>query len=198
MNTRQMLVRIAISLCIVLTIPGFSQVPHIFTAGDTAKAEEVNANFQYLVDQINALVAGSNALIPVGTIMAWHKDFPNTPPLPASWVECKGQILNDPSSPYDGQTIPNLNGDLMFLRGSTASGILQGDMFQDHRHYRNPEQLGESFFVNIGPPVASGISNIFTGTDTRSYTITGFAANGSAGFETRPRNMSVVWIMKVR
>jgi len=194
-----MLVRIAIFLCIVLAIPGFSQVPHIFTAGDTARAEEVNANFQYLVDQINALVAGSNALIPVGTIMAWHKDFPNTPPLPASWVECNGQVLSDTLSPYDGQTIPNLNIIISgqggyFLRGSNVSGYFQSQSYLQHSHPRNLNGLNEFILTSGGPPSAQYVSNIFTGAGQQTIYFTG----NSGGPETRPYNMSVVWIMKVR
>ena len=68
-----------------------------------------------------AMGAQTRADVPIGSIMAWHKSFPNTPSLPAGWVECNGQILNEPGSPYDGQTIPDLNGALSnvqrFIRG---------------------------------------------------------------------------------
>ena len=63
---------------------------------------------------------------PVGSIVAWHKSFANTPALPDNWVQCNGQTLDDPDSPYDGATLPNLNGDGRFLRGSLVdSGINQ-------------------------------------------------------------------------
>jgi len=63
---------------------------------------------------------------PVGSVIAWLKTFTNTPALPTGWVECNGQVLSDALSVYNGQTIPNLNGNSeatkLFLRGSTTSG----------------------------------------------------------------------------
>lgn len=43
-------------------------------------------------------------------------------PITANWAECNGQTLNDVESPLNGITIPDLNGDNNFLRGSTTSG----------------------------------------------------------------------------
>jgi len=75
-------------------------------------------------------------LAPIGTVLAWLKSYPNTPSLPAGWVECNGQVLNDSESPYDGQTIPDLNGATgglkRFLRGSTTSGTTGGS--EQHNH----------------------------------------------------------------
>jgi len=62
---------------------------------------------------------------PIGSLVAWLKSFPNTPALPASWVECNGQVLSDAASPYNGATLPDLNGassPQRFLRGAAASG----------------------------------------------------------------------------
>jgi len=70
---------------------------------------------------------------PLGSIVAWHRDFPNTP-APSGWVECNGQVIGDPLSPFLGQTLPDLNGEARFLRGGTATGVLQTDAFQGHRH----------------------------------------------------------------
>ena len=84
--------------------------------------------------QTTAAVGGSGN-VPIGTILAWQKDFPNTPPLPDGFVECNGQTLNDPESPYDGQTIPDLNGILgshRFLRGSSSSGATGGSEVHTH------------------------------------------------------------------
>ena len=64
---------------------------------------------------------------PIGSITAWAKNLPGVvADLPESWVECNGQVLDDPDSPLDGQTIPKLNGDSdddkRFLRGAATSG----------------------------------------------------------------------------
>jgi hypothetical protein len=59
---------------------------------------------------------------PIGSIVAWHKSFANTPSLPNGWVECNGQTLSDSESVYDGQVIPDLNGETRFIRGGATSG----------------------------------------------------------------------------
>lgn len=85
--------------------------------GDTDWASEVNANWDVL----------DTAMVPVGAIIAWHKTFTNTPSLPGNFLECNGQTVSDADSPYNGQTLPNLNGDERFLRGGSTSGSEQSD-----------------------------------------------------------------------
>jgi hypothetical protein len=150
---------------------------------------------------------------PIGSIIAWHKNFSNTPALPYGWVECNGQTLNDPGSPYHNQVIPNLNGDpnganspglsekaRMFLRGGTQSGNGENDAFQGHRHNISGNydiaatcnsgsadrradctSYGTAVSISIGDPTTDG-------------------TNGTprTASETRPKNMSVVWIMRVK
>ncbi|MCX7909083.1 MAG: phage tail protein, partial [Ignavibacteria bacterium] len=148
---------------------------------------------------------------PIGSIIAWHKNFSNTPTLPYGWVECNGQTLNDPASPYHNQVIPNLNGDpnganspglsekaSMFLRGGTTSGVGQNDAFQGHRHsvntdgaikysyqYNTYDLQGGNYAPNANITIGDPISDGTNGTPR--------TAN-----ETRPKNMSVVWIMRVK
>jgi hypothetical protein len=80
----------------------------------------------YALRALNA-VSANTALngVPIGTILAWHKNMPNTPALPFGFVECNGQVLNDAASPYNAKTIPNLNGEGRFLRGASQSGVDQ-------------------------------------------------------------------------
>ncbi len=73
-------------------------------------------------------------LLPVGSIIPWHKNLTATPELPEGWIECNGQILDDQESPYHGQVIPNLNGEGRFLRGSNTSGVEEGDTLASHDH----------------------------------------------------------------
>ncbi len=61
-------------------------------------------------------------LVPIGSIVAWHKAPAGTPGLPENFVECSGQTLIGSGSPYDGQVIPDLNGDSRHLEGSATSG----------------------------------------------------------------------------
>jgi microcystin-dependent protein len=162
-------------------------------------------------------------VVPIGAIVPWHKSLPGTPPLPPGWVECNGQVLNDSASPFHGQTVPDLNSTGRFLRGGTTSGIEQDDAVQDHGHVpgslniadsgahshsldkyklRNGSGfLAEAVADNAGD--YAGTRN--TATATHGHPAGSFAGNtGSptAGtrtdVETRPVNMSVVWIIRVR
>src|ERR1043166_5318134 len=75
--------------------------------------------------QLNALKVLIDALLPIGIVCAWAKNTPGVPALPGTWVECNGQVLNDPGSPLNGQTIDDLNGasgPQRFLRGASVSG----------------------------------------------------------------------------
>ena len=80
--------------------------------------------------QIAALIAQVNALafsqVPIGGVVPWHKDTPGTPALPANFVECNGQTLNDPASPLDGIVITDYNNIGRFPRGGLASDITGG------------------------------------------------------------------------
>ncbi len=106
-----------------------------FASGEVVSSSELNHNFANVV--------------PVGTIIAWHKSQSGTPALVAGgrWVECNGQVLNDSLSPYNGQVVPNLNGHAsganspgqgsvarMHLRGDTVSGAGQTDANLAHTH----------------------------------------------------------------
>ncbi|MDI6775424.1 MAG: hypothetical protein QME60_08570, partial [Verrucomicrobiota bacterium] len=74
--------------------------------------------------------------MPVGAIVGWLKSYTNTPALPAEWVECNGQVLALPESPYHGMTLPDLNGasspEKRFLRGAVQSGAVGGA--ESHNH----------------------------------------------------------------
>ncbi|MCE5217807.1 hypothetical protein LLH03_12355 [bacterium] len=132
--------------------------------------------------------------VPIGTIVAWHKNLTGCPALPAGWVECNGGTLDNPDSPYHGQTIPNLNGDKRFLRGSTVSGDLQQDAMQGHYHankYQGISVSGSGTIVSI--QTGAGVSN----TTVQSPVTDGTNGTPRVANETRPINMSVVWILKV-
>jgi hypothetical protein len=60
--------------------------------------------------------------LPVGTIVAWARDFEGAGELPDGWLECNGQIVTDRRSPLYGQQLPDLNRRALLLRGGTVSG----------------------------------------------------------------------------
>lgn len=177
-----------------------------FTAGDLISAGQINANFSALRSSLEAA-----KIAPVGSIVAWHKSFfPGAPPVPDGWVECNGQIVADSASPFDGLTVPNLNGDgsganspglagayRMFLRGDTTSGSGELDNFQGHGH---DVPSGRAINWGGGSKTTFGDSGIFDG-NPNDYATTpvdiGYGAPRYSG-ETRPVNMSVVWIMRIK
>jgi len=125
----------------------------------------------------NQISAGSVGVVPIGGVVAWLKSFPNTPSLPDGFIECNGQLLTDPNSPYEGRTIPNLNGastgTQRFLRGSTVSGVTGGS--ETHTH---------AMPQNTSAGVAGG--------DSASHD-----ANTGAT-STLPSYYEVVWVMRVK
>jgi len=140
-------------------------------------------------DKLGSL--SSTDIVPIGTILAWHKSLTGVPALPTGWVECNGQVLNDSSSPLNGQTLPNLNGDKRFLRGGQTSGVIQGMMLEDHVHYTTVNYYAGYYAGGawgLNRPAGNGFN----------VALSSGGATGSVGTETRPLNMSVVWIMRVR
>ncbi len=147
-----------------------------------------------------------NVETPVGAIVAWHKNLfaaaaiPTTPTLPGNFVECNGQTLNDPDSILNGAVIPNLNGQGRFLRGSATSGTLQDDAFQGHRMNRNT--LGNTEYVptigGSGYDLVAGTRVLFSGNTTGDPITDGTNGTPRTASETRPTNMSVVWIMRIK
>jgi hypothetical protein len=153
-------------------------------------------------------------IVPIGSIIPWHKSIPGVPPLPDGWVECNGQVLEATGSPLHGQVIPDLNAAGRFLRGATESGILQDDMMQNHRHLDSGHNHA-TYLSNYGYPdgCSDRTANYYwmeswRGTAVWKDTNTSYANlqgpsdyGGNApriGNETRPVNMSVVWIIRVR
>jgi hypothetical protein len=116
--------------------------------------------------------------IPIGAVTAWLKSFPpGAPPLSSNFVECNGQILSDPGSIYNGQVIPNLNGQNRFLRGSTTGGATGGSSTHNH---------------SISAPTEPIVNN--------SYDLNRTYAN-SASTSTNnnlPPYYEVVWIMRIK
>lgn len=192
-------------------------VPNAFQAGNPISASQVNENFQSLANDIATTHA---ALVPIGSIVAWHKALVGASAPPAGWVECNGQVLSDPASTLDGQTIPDLNGESLFLRGGLSAGQVQDEdvsvdgLFVDmaHSHSLSTSHVsanrdgGGNFSgsSNTGIPAFQSASYWNTlplaGSD-HTHTVGSYSGQHSVqggGTETRPKNMSVVWIMRVR
>ncbi|MDH4130024.1 MAG: hypothetical protein OEV44_14800 [Spirochaetota bacterium] len=145
------------------------------------------------VDSETTLTLESNIFLATGKTYFIYA----TPKLAANWVECNGQTLNDSLSPYNGQVIPNLNGDQRFLRGGAISGVLQSDAFQGHWHrYKgNPT----NYTTTTGSTYGSATNSTITLPNNIQEAISdGVNGTPRTASETRPINMSVLWIMRVR
>ena len=70
-------------------------------------------------------LTGLANVVPIGAVIAWFKDTPGVPAIPANFVECNGQVLSDAQSPLDGQLMPDINAE-RFVRGGAASGAVGG------------------------------------------------------------------------
>jgi len=154
--------------------------------------------------------------LPVGSIIAWHKDVDGTPDLPPGWAECNGQTVFDTDSPYYRLILPDLNGEGRFLRGGIASGVMQEDQMQSHKHedrghwhFRNSNHAAELAWRSVYPHGTHGVGGsnwdrpfqldrVETG--HASLTNPSVSSEGAPrhGAETRPVNMSVVWIIKIK
>lgn len=134
----------------------------------------------------------------MGSIVAWHKNFYGTPPaLPAGWLECNGQTVSDVDSPFNGSAVPNLNGNRYFLRGNGTSGPTEQDQFQGHRHSHS--ESANFVVADTGGTYSGGAFPAFV----RPLSILDPTSDGSngtprTGSETRPVNMSVVWIIRIK
>ena len=144
-------------------------------------------------------------IVPIGSIIAWHKSLAGVPALPDGWVECNGQTLNDTNSPVNGQTIPNLNGEERFLGGGNSSGTIQDSANKSHLH---GVTLDSQYPLGItNPPNSNHIGGAEAMINNVSIVYGKNAGHGSHYYvvtdaygdtEARPKNMSVVWIMRVK
>jgi len=138
--------------------------------------------------------------VPVGCVQAWVKSYTNTPALSAEWVECNGQTLEDEESVYNGQVIPNLNGNANYLKGGATSGATGGAL--THNHAMNS---------TLGTTTSNGYLQWDLvdggGSDKRFFDANGAEVTGALSTTTdlytanesnEPPFYSVVWIIKIK
>lgn len=117
-----------------------------------------------------------------------------TPYLPDGWVECNGQVLSDSDSPYNGETIPDLNGENRFLMGSSTSGTTGGTTRHSHQVVLNSGASAYGF-DSSGAQLAL---------DAVTATGTKFGFNGDDAFQyytskvEAPAYYQVVMIMRIK
>ena len=133
--------------------------------------------------------------VPIGAVLSWLKTFANTPSLPAGFVECNGQVLNDGESVYNGQTIPDLNGDNRFLRGNATSGATGGSSthtlvigeIPSHAHGITFGTATLTAGSDLGKPTTPSTDDLLT-----------TAKGGGGAHENKPPYYNIVFIMRVK
>jgi hypothetical protein len=135
--------------------------------------------------------------IPVGGITAWAKDLGgHTPPLPIEYHECDGSVLADPESPFNGDTLPNLNATGSFLRGDANSGATGGDVVSQHNHLVSGNTGSKTDVLAAGAVIGTQLP-------AYSKTTTGHlhAVSINSGFNDTPilpTYYTVVWVIRVK
>lgn len=153
-------------------------------------------------------------MVPIGTILPWViklEDGGVTADIPDGWVRCDGStVLNHNGSIWAGLTVPNLNGERRFLRGGADKDVLklEDDQMQNHKHsftdpgHRHSYQATETYtacrdnacddhtnqpreYNEISSSSKTGISVDYVTSEYRT------------GSETRPKNMNVIYIIRV-
>ena len=158
-----------------------------------------------IVDRLNS-ISDTNAIIlpavttpitPIGAVIAWLKSFTNTPSLPDGWVECDGSTLSDADSVYNGQVLPDLNGDNRFMRGDSASGGTGGS--ETHSHIAPLSKRDDNIFINeqYGSTSVNTTWTYDSGHSNQTTTATKNASKTSSS-STLPTYYGVVWIMRVK
>ena len=132
---------------------------------------------------------------PIGVVMPWLKTMTGMPTLPDGWVECNGQTLSDSDSPFDGETIPDLNNNDLFLRGNATSGGTGG---ADTSTLATTNLPAHTHTISTG--TAGGSTGMITRTDVSAPSAnqaTGSTGSGTA-FSILNAYYNVVYIMRIK
>jgi len=171
-----------------------------------------------LIDEIRTTVDEITEL-PVGTITAWVtkvSDADDTVDLPEGWLRCDGATIPHPSI-WAGKVTPDLNHGRRFLRGGVDADQLkmEEDQLQDHMHeftdpghdhpyvdkWSSDRTNQEGHYGPTGSDTHNGrFDNPNDQTTSKSSSgvkVTGVSSSYRSGDETRPKNMNVIYIIRV-
>jgi len=151
---------------------------------------------------------------PLGTITAWvtrpSPEGDTEASLPEGWQKCDGSLISAPSM-WEGKVTPNLNGERRFLRGGSDTDMLklEEDQLEEHTHkvtdpghnHQFTDRYTDNDNHHDGPEDGNGVF----GSPHSSETAKGFSGISVGGVdniyrsgeETRPKNMNVIFIIKV-
>lgn len=198
-----------------------AEKPYTFIPDDVIRAEEVNANFDTLYNEIKELAAKVQG-VPAGTIIAYGGKN-----LPTGWLWCDGKSYNGASGSiyYDlyqaiGDTfgnpganifnVPDLRG--IWMRGAGTNSTYKdatdnyftailGTYYTDQMqgHFHTPKSGYTYFFERCGVGGNGSPTNGTTDTivdTTGSPTSDGINGAPRTGADTRPASLAVNYIIK--
>jgi len=157
--------------------------------------------------------------VPIGTILSWVSrthDAEQTVDLPDGWVRCDGGTIPHPSI-WAGKYTPDLLSEKRFLRGGPDSDQLtyEDDQLQDHMHeFSDPGHTHGyvDIWTDVSVPEDHEYGPDGKDHENESFSIrhdestenvkAGISVSGVSrayrkGDETRPKNMNVIFIMRV-
>jgi len=180
----------------------------------TVKISDNTDNLNIVEERISSVEDSVSDLTtsPLGTILAWIKSPTvggDTAPLTDGWQYCDGSLIKAPSM-WAGKRTPDLNGANRFLRGGNEAEMLtlEEDQLEDHQHIDN----GHSHSYLDRKRTFSGVKHYECGdcasdlqaetssshtTSSHTSDIGYVKTNYRRGSETRPKNMKVIYIMRV-
>ena len=133
----------------------------------------------------------SPGIVPIGSIVSWLQSLTGTPALPSNFVACSGQTISNPLSPYNGVTLPDLNGNQYFLRGNNTDGSTGGS--ETHNHTMN--------LSSWSPNLDSAGGGGFQTTGYGGYVSDVIASSGDSQNTSNENNLppfySVIFIIRI-
>jgi len=154
------------------------------------------------------LTKAEASMPPVGSIIAWtdrlDKSIKDVKDLPAGWMFCDGSTIWDRESVFYGKKVPNVNGEKYFLRGTNPADILvtQEDMVRDmtiedrytaDHIWGNCQENGDREIHNSNIRHALSYDDYICVHDFKTS-----QRNSHTGHETRPRNLGVIYIIRIK
>jgi len=167
----------------------------------TVKDMSLEADIDKLDNEIDLVqnTVDSMTIAPIGSIMAWN---PTMDPLPSGWVECDGKTIQE--GIWKGKQTPNINGEEYFLRGTSSKDDALSTQEDQVKYLTYDDYL----FIPWG--CQNGYEEIKFNNDDKWGATCGDCGSadpvckksihvgGTTGSETRPKNMKVVYIIKIK
>ena len=153
-----------------------------------------------VTDSNTKLLLNWDAVTDVTVSYAIYTDPVDLADWPDNLVLCDGSTISDADSPMNGLAVPDMNGaaanDGRTIRGGETAGIEQADAMQGHKHNTATQTISRQ-----SPGSNTGVIDDYPG--VLAYVTSSPITDGTNGTprtddETRMKNLSVVYIMRIK